>query len=193
MKKTYLEIQVPLRYDADWFQWLRRAFDRIRVRWQPGFHHITMVFIDDTPQDVDLLPIIEKHLGGLPAPTLEFDKLDAFTVTNGGMHIINLTTTHVPQEFLATIEALRKDLQEAGCRIDSSFRLHVTLGRVLCDEADLATIQAALTTVAPPKFTLCLTDVDYREFRGKTLYQTTLNVSDNEPGEGRSIVEMKSE
>ena len=46
--KTYLEIKVPLRYDAIWFEELRRAFQQIEVKWQTGFFHITMAFIDDT-------------------------------------------------------------------------------------------------------------------------------------------------
>jgi len=37
--KTYLEIKVPLRYDAIWFEELRRAFQQIEVKWQTGFFH----------------------------------------------------------------------------------------------------------------------------------------------------------
>ena len=32
--KTYLEIKVPLRYDAIWFEELRRVFQQIEVKWQ---------------------------------------------------------------------------------------------------------------------------------------------------------------
>ena len=88
--KTYLEIQVPLRYNASWFQELRFACQNIDVRWQMAYYHITMVFVDETPEDVDLRPLLEKHLKTFPAPTLTFDKLDVFTAMSG-MHIINLT------------------------------------------------------------------------------------------------------
>ena len=60
--KTYLEIQVPLRYNASWFQELRFACQNIDVRWQMAYYHITMAFVDETPEDVDLRPLLEKHL-----------------------------------------------------------------------------------------------------------------------------------
>ena len=38
--KTYLEIQVPIRYDASWFKKLRTAFTDISVKFQvvPAYH-----------------------------------------------------------------------------------------------------------------------------------------------------------
>ena len=56
--KTYLEIQVPLDYDHPWLAELRAACSHIPVRWQNGFFHITMAFIDDTPKDIDIQNII---------------------------------------------------------------------------------------------------------------------------------------
>ena len=46
--KTYLEIKVPIQYDVAWFAELRKALNGIPVKWQKGFFHITMVFIDET-------------------------------------------------------------------------------------------------------------------------------------------------
>ena len=46
--KSYLEIQVPLRYDAHWLEGLRTALHQINVRWQMGYYHITMAFLDET-------------------------------------------------------------------------------------------------------------------------------------------------
>ena len=171
--KTYLEIQVPLKYDASWFQKLRLAYSNIDVRWQMAYHHITMAFVDETPEDVDLRPLLEKHLNTFPAPTLTFDKLDVFTAMSG-MHIINLTATDVPQSFLSLIENIRSDLTSAGCVMDSCFRLHVTLGRVKDTNIQLSAIQELMESVSLPAFSLTLEDVDYRIFRGKTLYETKL-------------------
>ena len=171
--KTYLEIQVPLRYDASWFQKLRLAYSNIDVRWQMAYHHITMAFVDETPEDVDLRPLLEKHLNTFPAPTLTFDKLDVFTAMSG-MHIINLTVTDVPQSFLSLIENIRSDMKGAGCVMDSWFRLHVTLGRVKDTNIQLSAIQELMESVSLPAFSLTLEDVDYRIFRGKTLYETKL-------------------
>ena len=171
--KTYLEIQVPLRYNASWFQELRLACRNINVKWQMAYHHITMAFVDETPEDVDLRPLLEKHLNMFTAPTLTFDKLDVFTAMSG-MHIINLTVTDVPQSFLSLIENIRSDMKGAGCVMDSWFRLHVTLGRVKDTNIQLSAIQELMESVSLPAFSLTLEDVDYRIFRGKTLYETKL-------------------
>lgn len=88
--KTYLEIQVPISPDAPWFQELRRSLANIPVRWQSGFYHITMAFLDDTPHGIDLCPIFRKHLRTAMAPVMTFDRLDYFTATYGG-YIIYLT------------------------------------------------------------------------------------------------------
>ena len=172
--KTYLEIQVPLRYNASWFQELRIACRNVDVRWQMAYYHITMAFVDETPEDVDLRPLLEKHLNTFPAPTLTFDKLDVFTAMSG-MHIINLTATDVPQSFLSLRENIRSDMKAAGCVVDSWFRLHVTLGRVKDPHIHLAAIQDLTESVSLPAFSLTLEDVDYRVFRGKTIYETKLN------------------
>ena len=171
--KTYLEIQVPLRYNASWFQELRIACRNIDVRWQMAYYHITMAFVDETPEDVDLRPLLEKHLNTFPAPTLTFDKLDVFTAMSG-MQIIYMTATDVPQSFLSLIENIRSDIKAVGCVVDSGFRLHVTLGRVKDPHIQLATIQELMESVSLPAFSLTLEDVDYRIFRGKTLYETKL-------------------
>ena len=172
--KTYLEIQVPLRYNASWFQELRLACRNIDVRWQMAYHHITMAFVEEAPENIDLRPLLEKHLNAFPALTLTFDKLDVFTAMSG-MHIINLTATDVPQSFLSLIEIIRSDMKAAGCVVDSWFRLHVTLGRVKDPHIQLATIQELAKSVSLPAFSLTLEDVDYRVFRGKTIYETKLN------------------
>ena len=172
--KTYLEIQVPLYYDHPWLAELRAACSHIPVRWQNGFFHITMAFIDDTPMTEDLLPILDSHLNKAKAPTLVFDKLDAFS-TNSMMHIIHLTSTDIPEDFLLLVSAIRNDLKKAGCRMESDFRLHVTLGRVMNHYITLSKLCETLASFHSPKLSFCLTDVDYRVFRGTTLYETELN------------------
>ena len=173
--KTYLEIQVPLKYNASWFQELRLACRNIDVKWQMAYHHITMAFIDETPENIDIRPLLEKHLKTFTAPTLTFDKLDVFTAKSG-MHIINLTATDVPQSFLSMIENIRSDMKAAGCVMDSWFRLHVTLGRVKDPHIQLSAIQELTKSVSLPAFSLTLEDVDYRVFRGKTIYEIKLKV-----------------
>ena len=156
--KSYLEVQVPIQKNASWFNELRMALSGIPVRWQDGFYHITMAFLNETPANVDLRPLLEKHLDRAFAPTLIFDKLDVFT-TASGMFILYLTTTHVPESFREQVDAIRDDMKTVGCRIQSDFMLHVTLGRVRKDIVDLTSLKQLIDGVIVPPFTLSLTDL----------------------------------
>ncbi len=98
--KTYLEIHVPIGYEATWLDQLRQAFHNLPVRWQRGWYHITMAFLNDSPRDADLCPILERHLKAFPAPVLTFDKLDVFS-TRSGMFVLYLTANDVPKTFLS--------------------------------------------------------------------------------------------
>ena len=171
--KTYLEIKVPIKYDDPWFEELRRHFDGIPVRWQKDFYHITMVFINDTPKGIDMRPLLEKHLSTAQAPVITFDRLDAFSIKSG-RHIIHLATSHVLESFLLLTESIYSDMKDAGCVILSDFMLHVTLGRVMSYDVELSDIKKVLEKVTMSPITLTLTDVDYREFRGRTLFETQL-------------------
>lgn len=172
--KSYLEIQVPLKYDAPWFIELRNVLNGNSVKWQTGYFHITMAFLNATPENLDLCPILEKHFARFNAPCITFDKLDVFT-TYSGMYIVHLSSTNVPDDFLKLTEAIRSDMRDAGCQIDSEFRLHVTLGRINDNGSTLPNLQDLVSSVSLASFTLKLTDVDYRVFRGQVIYETKLN------------------
>ena len=90
------------------------------------------------------------------------------------MHIIHLSASEVPKSFRALTEAIRSDMKAVGCVILSDFMLHVTLGRLKSFDVKLSDLKKVMETVSPPSFTLTLTDVDYMEFRGRTLYETSL-------------------
>ena len=176
--KTYLEIKVPINYDDPWFEELRSHFAGIPVRWQKDFYHITLVFVNDTPKGIDLCTILKKHLTTAQAPVLTFDQLDVFAV-NSGMHIIHLTATDVPDTFLALIESIRDDMKAVGCVILSDFMLHVTLGRLKDLYIHLPELRCLAKSFSIPPLPMVLTDVDYREFRGKTIYETQLSRKEN--------------
>lgn len=44
--KSYLEIKVPISHDDYWFRELRDLLDGVDIRWQRGYYHITMAFLD---------------------------------------------------------------------------------------------------------------------------------------------------
>lgn len=171
--KTYLEIHVPVSTHALWFKELKNVFCGMPVKWQNGYFHITIAFIDDQPQDIDLRPIFEKHLSNATAPCLTFDKLDAF-ITASGTYIIYLTAKNIPESFKTLVENIRADIKATGCTIQSDFKLHVTLGRLNLSTIDLKKVQELVQSVSIPPFTLKLTDIDHRVFRGKTLFKTKL-------------------
>lgn len=173
--KSYLEIQVPITFNASWFEELRTLLTGVQVKWQLGYYHITIAFLNERPNNVDLCPLLENHLTNAIAPTLRFDRLNAYT-TLSGMHIINMTTTNIPEAFLSLTEAIRSDLKNVGCQIESDFLLHVTLGRVIEPTIKLSELQEKISSISFTPFMITLSDIDYREFRGKILYETKLHI-----------------
>ncbi len=166
--KSYLELKVPIRYEDSWFSELRDLLDGVDIRWQRGYYHITMAFLDFAPDHVNLNPGLNGILDDAIAPSITFDKLDAFA---SGYHrqVIHLTTTEAPEDFLALVKDIRRYFLDKGCEIQSDFRLHVTLGRVQDPRMNVRKLQDIISQVDLPSFTMELKDVEYRVFRGKTL------------------------
>lgn len=173
--KSYLEIFVPITYDDSWFKDLRSAFDNIPVIWQKGYYHITMAFCDETPDNIDIPSVLDKHFRNLNAPKICFNKLDAFQAISG-MYIINLGTNDIPASFTELVNDIRKDLKTVGCVMESDFMLHVTLGRIKDANIQFSDVKDLISSVPQPVITLNLNNVDYREFRGKTIYKIKLPI-----------------
>jgi 2'-5' RNA ligase len=171
--KSYLEIKVPITYNDPLLSELSVALQDIPVHWQKGFFHITMAFIDDTQNLHDLEAIMHKHLDEATPVTIAFDKLDVFS-TGAGMIIVHLTTNNIPNDFRTLVEDIRCDVNCTNSRIQSDFRLHVTLGRITAPEADVEDIGFLLDEIVFSPLTLTLNEVEYREFRGRTIYKNTL-------------------
>ena len=166
--KSYLEIKVPISFDDYWFQELRDLLDGVDIRWQRGYYHITMAFLDFTPDNVNMRPGLNEILGESVAPVITFDTLDAFA---SGPHrqVIHLTTSDTPEDFLNLVEDVRRFFKSKGCTIQSDFRLHVTLGRVQDPRMNVRKLKDIISQVDMPSFSMELADVEYRVFRGKTL------------------------
>ncbi|MBO4821833.1 MAG: hypothetical protein J5548_10285 [Prevotella sp.] len=170
--RTYLEIKVPIKYDDPWFKELRSLFADIPVRWQKDYYHITMAFVNNTPKSIDMCQILKSHLTNVVAPELTFDLLDVFSTSSG--YIFHLSASRVPEAFLTLTESIRADMIAAGCLIQSNFMLHVTLGRLRDFNIRLPKLKRMIKTIPLSPFTLTLADVDYREFRGSSIYETQL-------------------
>ncbi len=166
--KSYIEIKVPIRYEESWFEELRDLLDGVDIRWQSGYYHITMAFLDYAPDGVNLVPGLNRILEDAVAPEITFDTLDAFA---SGYHrqVIHLTTTDAPQDFLDLVDNIRQYFLAKGCKMQSDFRLHVTLGRVQDPRMNVHKLKDIISRVDLPTMTMTLTGVEYRIFRGKTL------------------------
>ena len=81
----------------------------------------------------------------------------------------------MPERFTSLVEAVRGEMVGAGCRIQSDFKLHVTLGRANFPNSKLNTIRERINTIVVPKLSLTLTDVDFRVFRGPVIYETSMS------------------
>ena len=171
--KTYLEIKVPISYDALWFAELRKALKDIPVYWQNGYYHITIVFLDETKNLPMVDAIMHKYLDKANAVSLTFDKLDVFS-TWSGLFIVHLTATHLPEVFQSLVNEIRNEIAFTGSNIQSNFRLHVTLGRISNPGADIQDIGFLIDEVDFHPLTLTLNEVEYREFRGRSIYKNYL-------------------
>ena len=166
--KSYLEIKVPIRFEDSWFRELRDLLDGVDIRWQRGYYHITMAFLDFAPDNVNLVPGVNGLLSNAMAPTITFDTLGAFA-SAPHRQVIHLTTSEAPEDFLDLVEDVRRFFKAKGCVMQSDFRLHVTLGRVQDPRMNVRKLKEIISQADLPTFTIELTDVEYRVFRGKTL------------------------
>ena len=163
-QQTYIEIEVPLRQSAKWMgelkQVMREAY--VPVRWQNGYYHITLAFLKKVPSREGVIAIMNRHLASFEAPELTFDKIGSFSKSKGG--VVFLTCSDVPESFLRMVDALRQDLEAAGCVIESDFKLHVTLGRVNKDaRVDAGRLQELAESVDVPAFSLRLNVCNYKD------------------------------
>ena len=172
--QSYIELKVPIRWEEPWFEELRDLLDDVNIRWQRGYYHITMAFLDKTAQGVDLISGLNSLVHEASAPTITFDKLDTFA-SGRTRKVIHLTTSDAPAGFLAMVNGIRQHFLSKGCEIQSAFRLHVTLGRVDDRRMTVAKLQNIISQVDLPVKTLTLDNVEFRIFRGKTLGLWRLN------------------
>jgi len=171
--KTYLEIKVPISFDAPWFHELRAALKDMPVIWQKDYFHITMAFIDETQLLPDVEAIMHKYLDNAYSVTITFDKLDVFA-TDSGMLIVHLTASEIPDEFQTLVDNIRCDISCTNSNIQSDFRLHVTLDRITEPEVDIDDVGFLIDEINLPPFTLTLDEVEYRVFRGRSIYKNKL-------------------
>ena len=171
--KTYLEIKVPISYSAPWFSELRKALKDMPVLWQKGYYHITVAFIDHTQHLSDVEAIMHKYLDHAHPVNITFDKLDVFTAGSGLM-IVHLGTSNVPEGFQTLVDDIRRDISCTQSSIQSDFKLHVTLGRITEPEADIDDVGFLIDEIDFTPFTLALNEVEYRIFRGRSIYYNVL-------------------
>ena len=167
-RSSYIQFHVPLDRRARWYRALKAALGGVRgTRWQDGHFHVTVAFIND---EVDvagarkLAAVMGGELAGMAAPVLTFDTLEAFTTQGGGMLIVYLTASRVPDEWAAFVDRLRAKLIGFGCHL-GPFQLHVTLVRVPAGSIGLEDLRRRIGRVDAPELSSTLAKADYRFYR----------------------------
>ena len=132
---NYLELKVPIRWNAAWFLKLREAVAAERlpknsVSWQCKHHHITVAFINNDESVGLLANVFDRILSTCEPPMLTFDKVDAFIAKDAPVIIVNLTSTKPSPALMSLIKSLRDAAVVTGAEIDGEFLLHITLGRI---------------------------------------------------------------
>ena len=161
--KNYLAISVPLCQDAHWFSQLRGALSHVTVRWQKGHYHSTIAFMNEMPE----ASMLEEHFTRQTAPTLTFDKLDAFSTSSE--HILCITSSKPSEAFMSLVLTLRKQLIESKCLPPQDFLLHVTLARIPIKAITLDDLKALIAPICIPSFTMTLTEVKHIIYKGDTI------------------------
>ena len=167
-RPSYFQFHVPLDRRARWYRALKAALGEVRgVRWQDGHFHVTVAFINDGVDVAEagkLAEVMDGELAGMAAPVLTFDTLEAFTTQGGGMHIVYLTASRVPDEWAAFVDRLRAKLIGLDYHL-GPFQLHVTLARVPAGSIGLDALRHRIGRVAAPQISSTLMKADYRFYR----------------------------
>lgn len=163
MRKSYLALKVPVSRRAQWYKALRTTMEvkGIPVKWQPGYFHITAVFVDDNNHVPELQEAFAKVLTDRKAPSFVIDKLDAFLTGNGEQYIVHLASSCVPAELKSLIDELRAAAEATGANYSKKFLFHVTLGRIDASTADLKDVRNAIAEIPFPPFTVTIPEVNY--------------------------------
>ena len=174
--KNYLELKIPVQRNTQWYKELCDAMqeERIPVRWQNGFYHITVAFLHDDNHVKELRDAFAQILSDRPAPSITLDKLEAFATQSGKEIVINLAPSHPSDELLALIDEVRTAAINSGSQISKDFFIHITLGRIDAQDATLDEVKDIISSVDFEPFTVSIREAEHRYFRGATINRWTL-------------------
>lgn len=162
--KNYLELKVPVRREAAWFNNLRNALAKagVPVTWQKSEYHITVAFMKDDQHVEELRTAFGKVLSKAGAPQLTLDKVGVFRTMSGEELIVFLTSSAPSERFMSLVESLRGEVEKVGANMESNFRLHITLGRIKARLASLEQVEKVVKTIDVSPFMLTLQNAEYR-------------------------------
>ena len=87
---------------------------------------------------------------------------------------MHLSASNIPEEFQKPVDDIRCDICCTNSNIQSDFLLHVTLGRITDTEVWVEEVASLIDEINLPPFTLTLDEVEYRLFRGRSIYKNKL-------------------
>ena len=161
---NYLELKVPVRRDAVWFNRLRNALAKagVPVTWQKSEYHITVAFMKDDQHVEVLQKAFGDVLRNAEAPELTLNRVGVFRTMSGEELIVNLTSSAPGERFMSLVEKLRSKAEKVGANMESNFRLHITLGRIKTRLVSLEQVEDVVKGIDVPPFTLTLQDAEYK-------------------------------
>lgn len=159
--QNYLEIKIPIRYEAEWFKALRQEAEErhIPVRWQHRYYHITVIFSYDDKKKEELKESFSRVIATHEAFTMTLDKIDAFAASK---HVIYLTASLPSLELNNLIDELRAEANQMHANIRPDFRLHITLGKVDSAAATIEQVQDLTGSIDVPAFNVRITELEYQ-------------------------------
>ena len=162
--RNYLELKVPIRRDAAWFNSLRNALAKagVPVTWQKSEYHITVAFMKDDQHVEVLQKAFGDVLRNAEAPELTLNRVGVFRTMSGEELIVNLTSSAPGERFMSLVEKLRSKAEKVGANMESNFRLHITLGRIKTRLVSLEQVEDVVKGIDVPPFTLTLQDAEYK-------------------------------
>ena len=174
--KNYLELKIPIQRNAQWYRELCDAMqeERIPVRWQNGFYHITVAFLHDDNHVKELRDTFAQILSVRQAPSITLDKLEAFATQRGKEIVINLEPLHPSEELLALINEIRTAAINSGSQISKDFFIHITLGRIDAQDVTLDEVKDVISSIDFEPLKVSIREAEYRYFRGVTINRWTL-------------------
>lgn len=146
----FLEFDVPVSYNDPWLQAVRRQLRGYGVKWQGKSFFITVLGLEDVPDNHGILYFLPARTRYHAAPSVAFDHLEAYISKSGKYIYVALAPSQPSEQLSEIIDQIRSYAQDRGCTITNTKRMSVSIGRISAMGKDLISLQQLLKTIQVP-------------------------------------------